>query len=119
MFSFIDFDLPLNKELLCSLQIVKGVGFYKAFLIASKIGFSYPFFSGNLNFYKFSLLAFLLKYLVLSVSRINRFISLRINDLRTLKTYKGIRHRDFLPVRGQRTRTNAGVRKKDRRRHYV
>ena len=115
MFSFRDFDLPINKELLSSLQFIKGVGFHKALLVSSKVGFSYPFFVGNLNFYKFSLLAYLLKYLVLSVSRINRFIMLRINDLKVLRTFKGCRHRDFLPVRGQRTRSNAGVRIRIRR----
>lgn len=30
------------------------------------------------------------------------------------QSYRGLRHRDFLPVRGQRTRTNAGVRKRFR-----
>ncbi len=31
-----------------------------------------------------------------------------------MKAYKGIRHKDYLPVRGQRTRTNAGTQKRKR-----
>lgn len=68
----------------------------------------------NLNFYKFSLISFLLKYLVLSESRIQRLLNSKIRELISLQTYRGLRHRDFLPVRGQRTRSNANVRKRQR-----
>lgn len=78
------------------------------------MGFSYPFFFGNLNFYYFLLLTYLLKNLVLSEVRVNRIIFSFIRQLIRLKTYRGARHEDFLPVRGQRTRSNAGVRKRMR-----
>jgi small subunit ribosomal protein S13 len=112
MYSFRNFDLPLNRELRSSLQAIKGVGFRKSNYIASKLGFGYPFFIGNLNFYNFFLISFLLKYLVLSEVRVRRALNFRIRELISLQTYRGLRHRDFLPVRGQRTRTNASVRKR-------
>src|ERR1700749_3681017 len=114
MFSFRNFDLPINRELRSSLQFIRGVGFKKASFIASKFGFSYPFFVGNLNFYNFLLISFLLKYLVLSEVRVRRILSLKIRELISMNSYRGTRHRDFLPVRGQRTRTNANIRKSDR-----
>jgi ribosomal protein S13 len=52
--------------------------------------------------------------MVLSEVRVNRIISFFIRELIRLKTYRGCRHMDFLPVRGQRTRSNAGVRKRMR-----
>jgi small subunit ribosomal protein S13 len=109
MFSFRNTELPLKRELRSSLQTIKGVGWRKSIFISSKFGFSYPFFINNLNFYKFFLLSFLLKYLVISDVRVQRFFNAKINMLISLKCYRGLRHRDFLPVRGQRTRTNAGV----------
>ena len=118
MFSFRNLDLPLNKELRSSLQSIKGVGFRKSHFIAAKFGFCYPFFIGNLNFYNFLLLSFLLKYLVLSEVRVKRLLHFKIRELISIKCYRGLRHRDFLPVRGQRTRTNANVRKRERFRKF-
>lgn len=111
MFSFRNKDLPLKREIRSSLQFLNGVGWRKAVLISSKVGLAYPFFINNLNFYQFGLISFLLKYLVLSAVRVNRVISLRIKTLVKLLGHRGVRHRDSLPVRGQRTRSNAGVRK--------
>jgi len=112
MFSFRDFDLPLNRELCSSLQCIKGMGFTKSKIVASKFGFAYPFFIGNLNFYQYCLLSFLLHFFVISESKVQRYINTNIRILIELQSFRGLRHRDFLPVRGQRTRTNAGVRKR-------
>lgn len=46
---------------------------------------------------------------------LRRAVSLSIKRLRDLGCYRGIRHRRGLPVRGQRTRTNARTRKGPRR----
>lgn len=114
MYSFRDYDLPLNRELRSSLQSIKGVGWHKANLVAAKFGFGYPFFLSNLNFYQFNLVSYMLTFLVRSEVKAERFISSNIRALIEMQSYRGLRHRDFLPVRGQRTRTNAGVRKRQR-----
>lgn len=75
---------------------------------------SYPFFISNLNFYNFSVLLFLLKLLVLNEVRIKRIINFNISKQMELETYHGLRHKLSLPVRGQRTRTNARIRKSAR-----
>lgn len=49
-----------------------------------------------------------------SEAKVQRFINGNIRVLMESQSYRGLRHRDFLPVRGQRTRTNAGVRKRAR-----
>ena len=43
--------------------------------------------------------------------RLQREVSNNISTLKEIKTYRGIRHSYFLPVRGQRTHTNAGTQK--------
>lgn len=58
------------------------------------------------------MLSFLLKFLVIGDVKAQRLINMNIRALVELQNYRGLRHRDFLPVRGQRTRTNAGVRKR-------
>ena len=47
--------------------------------------------------------------MTLSEVRIKRNIGEKINELINLECYKGLRHKTLLPVRGQRTRTNAGT----------
>lgn len=73
---------------------------------------SYPFFIGNLNFYNFSILSYLLSNLVISEVRVQRIIRNNIFKLVEIKSYRGKRHKDCMPVRGQRTRTNARVRRR-------
>lgn len=113
MFSYLDVNLPIKRELLGFLQSINGIGFRKAILISSKFGFSYPFFAGNLNFYRFSLIFFLLTKFAMNIEKVNRFLMFKIRGFINLQKYKGLRHKDFLPVHGQRTRTNANsVRRK-------
>lgn len=62
--------------------------------------------------YNFLLLSFLLQGLVLSSVRLKRTVSLHIRTLVDSGSYRGARHTQFLPSRGQRTRTNANTCKK-------
>ena len=48
---------------------------------------------------------------------LRREVSMNIKRLRDLGCYRGIRHRKSLPLRGQRTKTNARTRKGPRRLH--
>jgi len=51
----------------------------------------------------------LLKGFTLGEARLRRFVSNNINNLFEINSYVGVRHSLHLPVRGQRTRTNAGT----------
>lgn len=112
MYSFRNFDLPNNRELRNALHVISGVGWRKSILLTSKCGIYYPFNINNLNYYNFNILFFLLNKSIISDVRVKRFISSNINKLIDMACYKGIRHKDFLPVRGQRTRTNARTRRR-------
>jgi len=114
MFLFRDTTLSEKKEIRSSLQQIYGVGLSKANFIAAKIGLKYPYFANNLNLYHVNLILYLLKGLVLSDTRIKRAIENNITRLITISSYRGARHRLTLPVRGQRTRTNAGTQRSKR-----
>ena len=62
---------------------------------------------GFLNKYRFKLISFYLKKWVLNNVKIKRLIQLSILKLVDNNSYQGKRHLRKLPVRGQRTRTNA------------
>jgi small subunit ribosomal protein S13 len=112
MFSFRNEDLPLNKEVRNSLQVIWGVGWRKSIIIAARVGLAYPHFMKNLSFYLFCLMVYLLKHLVVSYSRCSRVISLNIKTLVEIKCWKGFRHSLSLPVHGQRSKTNARTSKR-------
>lgn len=97
MFLFREFVLDINKELRASLQKIFGVGWYKSFLVSSKIGLSFPYYLMNINGYNFSILFFLLKGLVVSEVRIKREIESNINSKIELNSYEGVRHKLYLP----------------------
>jgi len=78
------------------------------------VGVSYPFFLSNFNYYHFNICVYLLMNVVQSKVRVQRSINLNISRLIDLDTYQGIRHAKKLPVRGQRTKTNAQTVKKQR-----
>jgi len=78
------------------------------------MGFKFPYYIKNLNYYNLNFLLFLLKGLILSDTRIKRNIETNINHLISINCYKGARHKLNLPVRGQRTRTNAGTQRSKR-----
>ena len=119
MFLFRDTTLSDKKEIRASLQEIYGIGQAKANFITTKIGLKNPYFANNLNTYTINLILYLLKGLVLSDTRIKRTIENNITRLITISSYKGARHRLILPVRGQRTRTNAGTQKSKRIRVLV
>lgn len=106
----------MNISFLNSLLRIYGVGYRKAILIISLSGISLLIMINNLTFY-FTFVAFYLLDLQLAtVAFISDIESNAITFLKDIKCYKGLRHKQLLPVRGQRTRTNAGV---FRRKRYI
>ncbi len=62
---------------------------------------------GALNSYRFNSLVFFLKKFYLTENVLKRVVSTNIQREINLNTYSGFRHISNLPVRGQRTHTNA------------
>jgi len=112
MFIYKQYSLNVNKELRSSLQSIYGIGWHKSMLVGAQMGLCYPFLFKNLNSYNFQLLSYILDYYTWLEVRIKHFIFQNIKKLFELNTYKGLRHKDSLPTRGQRSRTNASTKKK-------
>jgi small subunit ribosomal protein S13 len=106
-------ELSENKSLLFALKNIYGIGNYKALLICKQSGFSSNLKVSELTSDQVIQLLKVLELLNLSLpSDIKK--SIQINNLRlfNIKSTKGIRKAYGLPVRGQRTHTNAKTAKK-------
>ena len=114
MFLFRDFSLTEKKEIRVSLTQIYGISWLKANKIIDLLALAKPYFSNNLNDYNINVILYLLKGFVLSDTRIKRMIDNNINNLLVNNSYRGSRHRLTLPVRGQRTRTNAATQRRKR-----
>lgn len=112
MFIYKQFTLNINREIRLSLQAILGIGWHKSNIIGSKLGLSFPFLFKNLNSYNMQLLSFILDFFTWLDARIKHYVFQNIKRLFEINAYKGLRHKDSLPVRGQRTRTNASTKKK-------
>jgi len=103
--------LDINKELSVALTSIYGLNWYKSNFILAKLGFPYPSFVNDLNNYYKTILFFYLEDYIISKPHIDKNIEEFIRKLKDLQTYRGTRHTLFLPVHGQRTRTNANTQK--------
>jgi len=119
MLLFRDFTLNINREIRFSLCKIFGVGLRKAFFVTSRVGLGYPFYLNKMNNYNFTIIVSLLKLFVLTDVRIKRRIEFNIKKFIGLDTVKGLRHKLYLPVHGQRTRTNAGTQRTKRLRYFA
>lgn len=52
--------------------------------------------------------------MAISTDKVKRKISKKFKVLFSLKSWRALRHKDYLPLNGQRTRTNAGVRRRNK-----
>jgi small subunit ribosomal protein S13 len=103
-------DLPRNKKMSIALRAIYGVGPKVAADVLSKVGISADKSSNDITEEEVQQIrAALDEYTV--EGDLRREIALNIKRLKDLGCYRGIRHRKGLPVRGQRTHTNARTRK--------
>ena len=104
-------NLPLNKQVHIALQYIYGIGDHYAEKICQELKIDKSKRVNNLTEDEVLKVRELIdkNYKVEGDLRID--ISLNIKRLRDLGTYRGTRHRKKLPVRGQRTHSNARTRK--------
>jgi small subunit ribosomal protein S13 len=103
-------DLPRNKSMKIALRSIYGVGPKVAVDVLNKIGIDLEKSSSDITEEEVQAIrAALEEYTV--EGDLRREIALNIKRLKDLGCYRGIRHRKGLPVRGQRTHTNARTRK--------
>ena len=104
-------DIPNDKPTHISLTYLYGVGDKIARDLCHKAGVNPQRRARELADDELSRLAALLERDYVVEGPLRRQTAQNVNRLRDIKCYRGIRHRLGLPVRGQRTRTNARTRK--------
>ena len=107
-------DIPNQKRIVISLTYIYGIGDTTAEKICAACGVDVDTRTKDLTDEQLTArLAEFAKYRV--EGDLRREVSLNIKRLTEIGCYRGIRHRKGLPVRGQRTRTNARTRKGKRK----
>jgi len=104
-------DIPNNRPIVISLTYLYGVGPATARELCRKAGIVMTLRAKDLGENDLAKLASLLDNDYVVEGQLRRQINQNITRLREIACYRGIRHRKGLPVRGQRTRTNARTRK--------
>ena len=105
-------DIPANKKLEYSLRYVYGIGPTRAKTIVAEAGFDADRRAGDLSEEELNKLATIVadkQYVV--EGDLRREITANLKRLIAVRSWRGMRHARGLPVRGQRTKTNARTRK--------
>jgi small subunit ribosomal protein S13 len=107
-------DIPNEKRIVASLPYIYGIGPSLARKICKDAGVSEDIRVKNLTDEQLvALRAQVAKYK--TEGDLRREVALNIKRLQEIGCYRGIRHKKGLPVRGQRTKTNARTRKGKRK----
>lgn len=104
-------DIPNDKKVAIALTYLYGVGPHVAREVCVKNNIDPNKPARDLVEDELSRLSGLLERDYTVEGPLRRQLSQNINRLREVRCYRGLRHRSGLPVRGQRTRTNARTRK--------
>ncbi|CUT17373.1 MULTISPECIES: 30S ribosomal protein S13 [Candidatus Ichthyocystis] len=107
-------NIPGNKHVFIALTSIYGVGVSRARLLCSLAGIDESKKVKDLMEHELGSIREQLSKFTIEGS-LRREVSMNIKRLMDLSCYRGLRHRKGLPVRGQRTRTNARTRKGPRR----
>jgi small subunit ribosomal protein S13 len=107
----IGIDIPDNKRLEVSLTYIFGVGRHLSNVIIEKLGLNPDTRAKDLSPDDVARLNSLLQSEFVVEGDLRRQVQNNIKRLISIHSYRGMRHRLGLPVRGQRTRTNSRTRK--------
>ena len=103
-------NIPDNKHVRVSLTYIYGVGNSLSVVVCNKLGISLDKKVSDLTEQELESLRTELNNYVVE-GDLRREVSTNIKRLMDLGCYRGIRHRRGLPVRGQKSKTNARTRK--------
>lgn len=111
-------NLPMQKHIVIALTAIYGIGRKRALAILKATGINPSIKCSNLQEAELEKIrAETAKYKI--EGDLRREVAMNIKRLIELGTYRGLRHRRGLPVRGQRTRTNARTRKGKNRKKQI
>lgn len=108
-------DIPKNKQIWVSLQYIYGIGPTLSRRILAQTGVNAETKAGELSEGEVNRLREVIDREYKVEGELRKEIDLNIGRLIEIGSYRGIRHRHGLPVRGQRTRTNARTRRGSRK----
>jgi len=100
-------DIPKNKQAWASLQYIYGIGPTLSQKILTQTGISPDTKADSLTEEEVNRLREVIDHQYKVEGELRKEVNLNIKRLIEIGSYRGIRHRHGLPVRGQRTRTNA------------
>lgn len=104
-------DLPRDKRVEIGLTYVYGIGLPTSKLILDKAGINPDTRVKDLSEDEVRKITNIINEEYVVEGDLRREVSLNIKRLMEIGSYRGIRHRRGLPVRGQKTKTNARTRK--------
>ncbi|MDA1265924.1 MAG: 30S ribosomal protein S13 [Planctomycetota bacterium] len=104
-------DIPNNKRLDIAFTYIFGVGRTTSNKVCAELNFDPAMKVRDLTEEQLTTLANHLNKKYVVEGALRRQLAAAISRLRDINCYRGLRHRRSLPVRGQRTRTNARSRK--------
>ena len=108
-------DIPENKRVVIGLAYIYGIGPTLAKKVLQELGISEEKRGKQLTDDEISRLSAHIERTYAVEGQLRRQVQQNISRLRDIRCYRGVRHRVGLPVRGQRTRTNARTRKGPRK----
>ena len=108
-------DLPMEKQIRISLRYLYGIGAANALYVLKEANVDPMKKSRDLNEEEISRIVNILDRSYVVEGALRRQVQQNIQRLKDIQSYRGSRHRRGLPVRGQRTRSNARTRKGPRK----
>lgn len=108
-------EIPPNKRIVIALGYIYGVGRARSEEILKEVGIDESIRTKNLTEDQVSRINMLIDKNYTVEGRLRRQVIQNIQRLKDIGCYRGIRHRKGLPLRGQRTRSNARTRKGPRK----
>jgi small subunit ribosomal protein S13 len=108
-------DLPRNKRIEIALTYIYGIGRTTATRVLQEARVDGSTKTSELNDGEITSIRQVIDQTCKVEGDLRREVSMNIKRLMDLGSYRGLRHRRSLPVRGQRTHTNARTRKGPRR----
>ena len=108
-------DIPRNKQIWVSLQYLYGVGPTNSKQILDRANIKHEIRADDLTEEEINKIREIIDREVAVEGDLRKEHNLNVRRLIEIGSYRGIRHRRSLPVRGQRTRTNARTRRGTRK----
>jgi small subunit ribosomal protein S13 len=109
-------EIPAKKKVAYSLRYIYGIGPLRADIVVKEAGLNPEMRAQDLSEEQLNkILQVITEHKWVVEGDLRREIAANLKRLQAINCYRGVRHRKSLPVRGQRTSTNARTRKGPRK----